>query len=166
MLIAVIQLQYSVCVVTSNIALDLPSRHCFSQAACHPPYLHLKSINDAPRSSLFINLSSRSLYSYPSLKPRLSVPDFVSQDWRKKSPKLQDEILSRKSRFEATHTSPSPPLPIQYPLILTELCTVVTLALNFRGSDCFLLKQTAPSSLVVIGEVCDTRFIHRHVPLT
>ena len=165
MLIAVIQLQYSVCVVTSNIALDLPSRRCFSQAACHPLYLHLKSINDAPRSSLFINLSSRSLYSYPSLKPRPSVLDFVSQDWRKNLQSCKTKSWA-ESLGSKLLIPPLPPLPIQHPLTLTELCTVVTLALDFRGSDCFLLKQTAPSSLVVIGEVCDTRFIHRHVPIT
>ena len=38
-----------------------------------------------------------------SLKPRLSVPDFVSQLWRKIdfSPKLQDKIQNGKPGFEA-----------------------------------------------------------------
>ena len=38
-----------------------------------------------------------------SLKPRLSVTDFVLQLWRKSdfSPKLQDKILNGKPGFEA-----------------------------------------------------------------
>ena len=39
----------------------------------------------------------------PSLKPRLSVPDFVSQLWRKTdfSPKLRDKVRNREPGFEA-----------------------------------------------------------------
>ena len=40
-----------------------------------------------------------------SLEPRFSVPDFVSQLWRKISPKLQDKIRNRKSTFYLVATT-------------------------------------------------------------
>ena len=74
------------------------------------------------------------MYLKPSLEPRLSVPDFVSQLWRKIAPKLRDKIRNGKPGFKAISNQSMSAFVQSYSQSQARLMFVATLGMD--NFDC------------------------------
>ena len=111
-------------IVLTSWAEDAHATIVYLYPSCVGPTITTQNfLRDVTWCCTEVPLPAKTLWMHTcSLEPRLSVPDFVSQLWRKIgdfSPKLRDKIRNREPGFEAST------LVLECSKAVTRLCTAV-----------------------------------------